>query len=83
MLRNYRAFSSFPDAPQTQEGSQIHSFRIRLVTDPIEDKAQRSDPDRPRSDDGFVYGFSYFTQRKDPSSKRGYQQVRLDCNNGS
>ncbi|KAK7690847.1 hypothetical protein QCA50_005949 [Cerrena zonata] len=70
------AFSSFPDAPQTEEGSQLHSFRIRQV-EQLEDKTQRPDPDRPQSVDGFMYGFSCFTQRKDPSSKRGYQQRSL------
>lgn len=70
----YRAFLSFPDAPQTEEGSYLHSFRIRH-NNPGEDKLLRSDGDRPHSVDGFVYGFSHFTQRRDSSSKRGYQQV--------
>jgi hypothetical protein len=32
--------------------------------------------ERPVSEDGFIYGFSYFIQRRD-TSKRGYQQVDL------
>ncbi|CAL1716405.1 unnamed protein product [Somion occarium] len=63
------AFLSFPDAPQTEEGSYLHSFRIRH-NNPGEDKLLRSDGDRPHSVDGFVYGFSHFTQRRDSSSKQ-------------
>ncbi|KAG6861106.1 hypothetical protein C0995_003835 [Termitomyces sp. Mi166 len=29
---------------------------------------------RPSTQDGFIYGFSHFTQKKDPSLKRGYEQ---------
>lgn len=32
---------------------------------------------RPFGEDGFIYGFSYFIQRRDAMSKRGYQQVVL------
>lgn len=32
---------------------------------------------RPRTKDGFIYGYSHFTQKKDSNSKRGYEQVRL------
>ncbi|THH33219.1 hypothetical protein EUX98_g952 [Antrodiella citrinella] len=69
------AFSSFPDAPQIELGSQMHSFRVR-PHDPTEDKLVRNE-DRPATQDGFMYGFSHFTQRRDPSSKRGYQQSSL------
>ncbi|KAA1467559.1 DUF1630-domain-containing protein [Dentipellis sp. KUC8613] len=63
------AFSAFPDSALFKEGSQIHSFRIR------EGKRAPLDGDhRPISPDGFLYGFSYFSQRKDASSKRGYEQ---------
>ncbi|KAI0072956.1 DUF1630-domain-containing protein [Panus rudis PR-1116 ss-1] len=70
------AFSSFPDAPQTAEGSHIHSFRLRL-SGPSEDILPRSEDDRPSTHDGYMYGFSYFTQRRDSTSKRGYQQRSL------
>ncbi|TCD70207.1 hypothetical protein EIP91_004387 [Steccherinum ochraceum] len=70
------AFSSFPDAPQVELGSQMHSFRIR-PHDPQEDKLVRSDEDRPKTADGFMYGYSHFTQRRDTTSKRGYQQTSL------
>ena len=30
---------------------------------------------RPPTKDGFIYGFSYFTQKRDATSKRGYEQA--------
>ncbi|KAJ7346967.1 DUF1630-domain-containing protein [Mycena albidolilacea] len=63
------AFSAFPDSPQFEDGSQDHSFRIRETTLPGDQ--------RPASNDGFMYGFAHFTQRKDVSSKRGYEQRSL------
>ncbi|KAH8099999.1 hypothetical protein BXZ70DRAFT_989710 [Cristinia sonorae] len=70
------AFSSFPDAPQIELGSQMHSFRVR-PHDPDNDKLVRVDRDRPVVLDGYMYGYSYFTQRRDTTSKRGYQQSSL------
>ncbi|EIN04033.1 DUF1630-domain-containing protein [Punctularia strigosozonata HHB-11173 SS5] len=58
------AFSSFPDSLQFAEGVMDHSFRIR-------DSGTRSGP---ADIDGFIYGFSHFTQHRDSSSKRGYLQ---------
>lgn len=72
----FSAFSSFPDGPQLEQGSQIHSFRIHLQNTP-EAELDINGYDRPVSNDGFMYGFSHFTQRRDPTSKRGYQQVSL------
>ena len=69
-----RAFSAFPDSLQFDQGSQAHSFRVR------DNDASSRRPIRPitnpTSNDGFIYGYSYFTQRVDSTSKRGYQQVR-------
>ncbi|KAF8199753.1 hypothetical protein K438DRAFT_1966122 [Mycena galopus ATCC 62051] len=62
------AFSAFPDSPQFEDGSQDHSFRIREGS-PL--------PGGPASKDGFMYGFAHFTQRKDASSKRGYEQAKF------
>ncbi|KAF9065860.1 hypothetical protein BDP27DRAFT_1228430 [Rhodocollybia butyracea] len=62
------AFGAFPDSLQFDEGSQIHSFRIRG------EKISVSSEKRPASIDGFIYGFSHFTQKRDPTSKRGYEQ---------
>ncbi|KZT07668.1 DUF1630-domain-containing protein [Laetiporus sulphureus 93-53] len=67
------AFSSFPDCPQFEQGSQVHSFRIR-ARQPSEDKLVRPSDQRPHTVDGFIYGYSHFTQRRDATSKRGYQQ---------
>jgi hypothetical protein len=70
MLTSDSAFSAFPDSPQFDQGSQVHSFRIRK---------DQSSANNLGTLDGFIYGFSHFTQRRDPTSKRGYQQVRLPC----
>ncbi|KAH9926820.1 hypothetical protein B0H21DRAFT_700727 [Amylocystis lapponica] len=70
------AFSSFPDSPQFDQGSQVHSFRIR-IREAAPDKLQRAGEERPKTEDGFIYGFSHFTQRRDASFKRGYQQRSL------
>ncbi|KAF9007539.1 hypothetical protein BDQ17DRAFT_1238106 [Cyathus striatus] len=65
------AFSAFPDSLQFDQGSQCHSFRVREQLRAIDDSK------RPATIDGFIYGYSHFTQRKDPSLKRGYQQRSL------
>lgn len=70
------AFSSFPDSLQFEQGSEIHSFRIRVYPKspevPAEDVREEQ---RPQPLDGFMYGFSHFYQKRDPTSKRGYQQA--------
>ncbi|KAL4248032.1 hypothetical protein ABKN59_002409 [Abortiporus biennis] len=73
------SFSSFPDAPQVEQGSQLHSFRLRQQDSSKNklDRLLRQDTDRPTSNDGFIYGYSHFTQRRDSSSRRGYQQRSL------
>lgn len=65
-----RAFSSFPDSPQAASGSYIHSFRLRQQSKQPSDIMLQG----PHTD-GFVYGFSYFTQRRDTNARRGYEQV--------
>ncbi|KAJ7454663.1 hypothetical protein FB451DRAFT_1049181 [Mycena latifolia] len=65
------AFAAFPDSPQFEDGSQDHSFCIR------EQVLSLSSDRRPAAKDGFMYGFAHFTQRKDSSSKRGYEQRSL------
>ncbi|KAF8333860.1 hypothetical protein F5887DRAFT_991661 [Amanita rubescens] len=64
------AFSAFPDSPQFDQGSQVHSFRIR---EPLQSLATEHSKRLPTKD-GFIYGYSHFTQKRDPSSKRGYCQ---------
>ncbi|VDB84763.1 unnamed protein product [Peniophora sp. CBMAI 1063] len=67
------AFSAFPDSPQFREGSELHSFRIR-GRPPPGNRRSTLVSDRPSLDDGFLYGYSYFSQTRDPSIKRGYAQ---------
>jgi hypothetical protein len=104
------AFSAFPDSPQFDQGSQMHSFRIReqIATDvdppppppphntnsdsnPNASMSTKDDPSststpnsdqaririkrRPKTVDGFIYGYAHFTQRREASQKRGYTQV--------
>ncbi len=72
LIFQHSAFSSFPDSTRYAEGSQTHSFRIQEI--PCEGHADGSKP-KFHSQDGFFYGFAHFVQRKDPLSKRGYDQV--------
>ncbi|KAG2017591.1 FAM116B protein [Coprinopsis cinerea AmutBmut pab1-1] len=65
------AFSAFPDSLQFDQGSQGHSFRIRDLS------AGTLSGKRPATRDGYIYGFAHFTQKRDPTSKRGYQQASL------
>jgi hypothetical protein len=104
------AFSAFPDSPQFDQGSQMHSFRIReqIATDvdppppppphntnsdsntnpnantkddpsstsnTNSDQARIRIKRRPKTVDGFIYGYAHFTQRREASQKRGYTQV--------
>ncbi|KAG6907162.1 hypothetical protein DXG01_010287 [Tephrocybe rancida] len=64
------AFSSFPDSLQFDQGSQNHSFRIREQLNSVH--AEK----RPPTKDGYIYGYSHFTQKKDTALKRGYEQVQ-------
>ena len=71
----HRAFAAFPDSPQFEQGEQCHSFRVREQLTSENDK-------RPATKDGYIYGFSHFTQKRDESSKRGYRQVSALCPSG-
>ncbi|KAF9560706.1 DUF1630-domain-containing protein [Agrocybe pediades] len=55
------AFCAFPDSLQFDQGSQTHSFRVKAREFKV-------------TKDGYLYGFSHFIQKRDSSSKRGYQQ---------
>ncbi|KXN88654.1 Protein DENND6A [Leucoagaricus sp. SymC.cos] len=65
---NNIAFAAFPDSPQFDQGTQCYSFRLR------EQLSSDYDPKRPATKDGYIYGFSHFTQKRDETSKRGYRQ---------
>ncbi|KAF8123478.1 hypothetical protein EV363DRAFT_1356585 [Boletus edulis] len=69
------AFSSFPDSLQFEQGSAVHSFRIRVYPEAFVEGVDETR--RPQPLDGFMYGFSHFRQKRDPTSKRGYQQSSL------
>ncbi|KAI0806300.1 hypothetical protein BC629DRAFT_1282804 [Irpex lacteus] len=69
------AFSSFPDSPQAESGSYIHSFRTRCPRSVAQAAMGAITPST--ESDGFLYGFAHFTQRRDSKSKRGYQQRSL------
>ncbi|KAK2460152.1 hypothetical protein APHAL10511_007831 [Amanita phalloides] len=64
------AFSAFPDSPQFEQGSQVHSFRIREQSQSLPSEHSK----RQLTKDGFIYGYSHFTQRRDSSLRRGYYQ---------
>ncbi|KAI9509798.1 hypothetical protein F5148DRAFT_1275067 [Russula earlei] len=69
------AFSAFPDSTLFNEGSEIHSFRIREhVPRTSQGRPSLFDNRRELSPDGFLYGFSYFSQERSTNSKRGYSQ---------
>jgi hypothetical protein len=59
---NRSAFSSFPDSMIFETGSQIHSFKLAALG--MEDTTS-----------AFIFGYAYFMQQRDPTSKRGYLQV--------
>ncbi|KAF9509813.1 hypothetical protein BS47DRAFT_1396546 [Hydnum rufescens UP504] len=72
--RNNIAFSSFPDSASFDTGSELHSFRIPDSVSLRPDPLMSPDDTRPPSSDGFLYGYVFFYQRRDSSSKRGYLQ---------
>jgi hypothetical protein len=71
------AFSALPDSLQFDQGSHTHCFRIRDNREVMDGTTGRLPNSRPVSSDGFLYGFSYFTRRKETTSERGYQQVNV------
>ena len=72
-----RSFSSFPDSFRHEEGSQIHTFRIResIPTEADEETFDHTTRASFRTSDGFIYGFCYFSRKRDESSSRGYDQA--------
>ncbi|KAG1733582.1 uncharacterized protein EDB91DRAFT_1299812 [Suillus paluster] len=71
------AFSSFPDSLQFEQGSEVHSFRIQDLGASTKDVGLDNGNSRSGSIDGYLYGYSHFSQRRDNTSKRGYQQTSL------
>ncbi|KAF8183395.1 hypothetical protein BJ912DRAFT_1023213 [Pholiota molesta] len=64
------AFCAFPDSMQFDQGSQPIHFVFAS-------KCRHNSANRRPTEDGFIYGFSHFIQRRDSSSKRGYSQRSL------
>lgn len=71
------AFSSFPDSLQFEQGSEVHSFRIQDLGTSQKRVVLDHSNNRPDNIDGYLYGYSHFSQRRDNTSKRGYQQTSL------
>lgn len=71
------AFSSFPDSLQFEQGSEVHSFRVQDLGPSYKHIGLDHANNRPDSIDGYLYGYSHFSQRRDNTSKRGYQQTSL------
>lgn len=65
-LKENISFSSFPDASATEFKQEIHSFRVRHTSGGVLETSL--------AQDGFMYGFAYFMQKRDSSVKRGYLQ---------
>ncbi|KZV84127.1 DUF1630-domain-containing protein [Exidia glandulosa HHB12029] len=65
-LKENIAFSSFPDASSAESRTEIHSFRVR--------HAAGGALETTTVQDGFMYGFAYFLQRRDQALKRGFLQ---------
>ncbi|KAL4064481.1 hypothetical protein J3A83DRAFT_4360982 [Scleroderma citrinum] len=70
------AFSAFPDSMQFDQGTEVHSFRIRAYPKSPNESSEGIFK-LPESLDGFMYGYSCFSQKRDSSSKRGYKQSSL------
>ncbi|KAH7884491.1 hypothetical protein F5I97DRAFT_1889894 [Phlebopus sp. FC_14] len=71
------AFSSFPDSLQFDQGTEVHSFRMRIYPLSQGQTPSGLNSQRPPPLDGFMYGYSHFCQRRDSTSKRGYHQSSL------
>ncbi|KAF9234226.1 hypothetical protein BU15DRAFT_90060 [Melanogaster broomeanus] len=61
------AFSSLPDSLRFEQGTEVHSFRIRVYPKSSEEVPSEHCEPRPQLLDGFI----------DPTSQRGYQQSSL------
>ncbi|CAG8611786.1 16994_t:CDS:2, partial [Dentiscutata heterogama] len=60
-------FSAFPDSNSFDVGETVFNFRIRCSKSGLAASG-------PTADAGFLYGYVFFRQKKDPRIKRGYFQ---------
>ncbi|CAG8524328.1 1524_t:CDS:10 [Cetraspora pellucida] len=63
-------FSAFPDSNSFDVGDTVFNFRIRCSKSGLAASG-------PTADAGFLYGYVFFRQKKDPRIKRGYFQRSL------
>ncbi|CAG8727325.1 7854_t:CDS:2, partial [Acaulospora morrowiae] len=63
-------FSAFPDSNSFDVGDTVFSFRIRCSKSGLVASG-------PTADAGFLYGYVFFRQKKDPKIRRGYFQKSL------
>ncbi|CAG8519128.1 9974_t:CDS:10 [Racocetra persica] len=63
-------FSAFPDSNSFDVGDTVFNFRIRCSKSGLVASG-------PTADAGFLYGYVFFRQKKDPRIKRGYFQRSL------
>ncbi|KAI7876339.1 DUF1630-domain-containing protein, partial [Lichtheimia hyalospora FSU 10163] len=63
-------FSAFPDSNVFEVGDQVYNVRVRASTAGLAVSG-------PTSTAGFLYGYVFFRQKKDPTIRRGYFQKSL------
>ncbi|CAG8464033.1 2903_t:CDS:10 [Paraglomus brasilianum] len=63
-------FLAFPDSNCFDEGDTVYNFRMRCLRN-------RATASGPETDSGFLYGYVFFRQKRDPTIRRGYFQKSL------
>ncbi|KAI8137898.1 hypothetical protein BJV82DRAFT_328797 [Fennellomyces sp. T-0311] len=63
-------FSAFPDSNVFEVGDQVYNVRVRASTVGLAVSG-------PTASAGFLYGYVFFRQKKDPRIRRGYFQKSL------
>ncbi|KAL0093744.1 hypothetical protein F4703DRAFT_1730783 [Phycomyces blakesleeanus] len=63
-------FSAFPDSNVFEVGDQVYSVRVRASNSGFAVSG-------PTTNAGFLYGYVFFRQKKDPSIRRGYFQKSI------
>ncbi|OAD08367.1 hypothetical protein MUCCIDRAFT_136814 [Mucor lusitanicus CBS 277.49] len=61
-------FTAFPDSNVFEVGDQIFNIRVRASTSKFAASG-------PTAEAGFLYGYVFFRQKKDPTIRRGYFQA--------
>ncbi|RUS29010.1 hypothetical protein BC938DRAFT_481171 [Jimgerdemannia flammicorona] len=64
-------FSAFPDSNVFEVGDTVYNFRIRS------NSKSGFAASGPTADAGFLYGYVFFRQKKDPRIRRGYFQKSI------